>query len=455
MNNRKSCISVLAEILEEIENLPSGPFWIRDMREHKYIFPISLDAGNGQVIRITYEIDQMINKFSKILMDELFQSRKSEFTDIEWTRIIKRVFGNVIADYDKETNVKNHAEKILESIEGKVDKWIEDIQEFEHVFGCHICNVTDLEPLSIGPVCFEPRLVWLERMENKGHVSKISRPRIERSWKGEKIRKRKSSKDEMHEWEILNTIGNSDFVCSVVVGPMGSEAGLQRALIAARLAMTAIALVFSKPSSALNVMNLTYDRQQHDQHYMAFSPTRGTREMSSWSFLPGGITWVSAEKWVELRSKSHDLFDCIGQAIWYATHGPSKVEKPRTMEVIFQTLLWFHEGCRESMDSMAIVKFVSSMEAISGGAGVKGILNLSRANLRIKDDIQFDKDVKTIYGMGRSRTVHGTNDRLMNDWSHFRNYSEILAQALLISFLDWVIEKQKTDDPKIFSQLKT
>lgn len=458
MNNRESCISFLAEILEEIENLPRGLFWIRDVMKGKYTSPIFLDAGNGRgAYIITPEIDEMLTRFSKMVMDALFQSHKSRFTHSEWNKMIKRAFGNALSSHDKAKTTRENSKEILSIVKQKVDAWINDIQEFEYVFGCHLCNIPDLEPLSIGPVRFEPRLIWLERMQDKGHISNVSRSRIGRVWRENRIRKRKPSEDEAHERHILDIIRDCDFVCSVVVGPMtGSEAGLQKALTAARRAMTAIALVVGyRPSSVLNVMSLIFDRQPYQQYHMAFSPTGRIGWMSSWSFLSGGVTWITAEKWMGLQSKFRSLFDCVGEAIWYSTHGHSKVERPKTMKVISQALLWFHEGCRESENSMAIVKFFSSMEALSCGKKAKGIFNLVKARLQIEDERKLCKDIEYLYGKGRSRTVHGTNDRLGHDWSDSRNFAENLARQCLITCLLWASDNRETDDPNLFSQPKT
>ena len=110
-----------------------------------------------------------------------------------------------------------------------------------------LCNVLNLNPLSIGTVLFEPRNTWLDRMSSNGIVSKISLSRIKRAWKVERLRKRKESMNQIREGEILDTIGKCDYVCSVNVETAGDEAWLQKALTAARLATTAIALAWKRP----------------------------------------------------------------------------------------------------------------------------------------------------------------------------------------------------------------
>jgi len=123
------------------------------------------------------------------------------------------------------------------------------------------------------------------------------------------------------------------------------------------------------------------------------------------------------------------------------------------MEALFQSLLWFHEGCRDEVDAMAIVKFCSAMEALACGGNEKRILKLAKARLRIRDEAQFVKDVRSLYRKGRSRTVHGTNDRLGHDWSESRGLAEHLARACLISCLELAAEPHDTDDPQVFLQL--
>lgn len=101
---------------------------------------------------------------------------------------------------------------------------------------------------------------------------------------------------------------------------------------------------------------------------------------------------------------------------------------------------------------MAIVKFCSSLEALAYRIGSRGILDLVKARLRVVDEEKLQEDVKRLYGTVRSRTVHGTNDRLGHDWTDTRNLSEELARGCLISCLEWAAEHQQANDPRLFSQ---
>ena len=456
MERKHSCVRLVEQIVKEIDNLPSGPFWIRDVvLEKRYSFPIVLNGSDGKEICITPEINVLLASFSRTLMDEFFVPQKSEFTNSEWNHMVKGAFGDALVNRDENKRAEEAAAAILTVVQNTIHDRIRDIQEHEYVFGCHFCNIPDFEPLSIGPVCFEPRHAWLARVHGNSCISNLSQSRIQRAWKGRHLRKRKPSEDKFRESNILDAIGNGNFVCGVAVGRMGAEAGLQKAVIAARLATTAIALAWARPASTLEAMTLTFDPQPHRRVNLVLSQDGSFGRRSSWTYLSGGVTWLSADDWRRLRADFSTIFDCAGEAVRYVTHGHIAAARPNIMKVLHQALLWFHEGCREDVDPMAIVKFCSSMEALTGGRKNRGILELMKAHLRIQNEDKLRKDLEGLYRAGRSRTVHGTNDRLGHDWSDSRILAEQLARMCLISCLQWAAEHRQSDDPRCFSQSKT
>lgn len=453
MSQHTSCLRLVENILKEIYGLPRGPFWVRDVVvEKRYSFPVTLNVGNGRQIYITPEIDAMIWSLSKSVMVEYFRPHKSDFTNPEWRRMVKRAFGEAIVDHDDEAVAKKDAGAVLEGTRTTLRDWINNIQKREYVFGCDFCKVSSqLKPLSIGSVLFEPRLTWLERMYDSGNVSKVSLSRIGRIWRGDRLGKRTDSEDQLREKEILDTIGECAFVCSVAVAPSGAEAGLQKALMAARVAMAAIALAWEKPSSVLNVMGLAFDREPHLRRNLVLLPDGHIGHEMSWSYRPGGVYWMQQEEWDDLVKEFDAIFDCAGEVVNYTTLGGNAVSRPDILNVLFQALLWFHEGSREQSDSMAIVKFCAAMEALSCGRKKRGILNLVRSRLVIKDENQFGKDLDRIYGEGRSRAVHGTSDKLGHDWSDDRQLAEGLTRLCLLSCLQRASECPQLRDPKEFS----
>jgi hypothetical protein len=72
---------------------------------------------------------------------------------------------------------------------------------------------------------------------------------------------------------------------------------------------------------------------------------------------------------------------------------------------------------------MAIVKFSASMDALGGGHRAGGIRRVINARLAVKDSDTIrpggptmKATIDKIYSDGRSRTIHGTNEKLGHDW---------------------------------------
>ncbi len=258
-------------------------------------------------------------------MNEYFGANKSDFTDSEWNLMVKKAFGKSLVNKNYEIRSADDCKIILNDTRRRLQDSIYDIQEQEYIFGCHFCNIPDLRPLSIGPVLFEPRLAWLRRMHRQGSVSTISLSRVERTWQGERLDERKDPEDGIGEREIHNAIGECDFVCSVKIAACGTEAGLQKAITAARLATTAIALAWDRPSSVLDSMALTFDRQPYRQENMVLFPNGHFGWQSSWSYLPGGVTWMRRENWEGLVADLDNIFNCAGEVISHVT----KIAKSR------------------------------------------------------------------------------------------------------------------------------
>lgn len=190
MSQKKNCLELVENILAEINDLPRGPFWFRDVVvEQRYTFPVTLDVGNAGYIYINPEINRKIGSLSEAILDAFFGNKKSAFTGPEWSKLVKIAFGSALVRSNDEVTANRQPADILKAVVEELRSRIQNIGEQEHVFACHFCNIPDLEPPSIGPVRFEPRHLWLDRMYDSGHISKVSLSRIPRVWRGECLRK--------------------------------------------------------------------------------------------------------------------------------------------------------------------------------------------------------------------------------------------------------------------------
>ena len=453
MSDSKSPTLLLEELLEKIRQFQQSQGEERRRTLNR------LMLSDGYPLCIDSEVDRSLREFSESLLDCDFSNHGSRFTDSDWHHMVRKALGNALCvELIGKTGAKETTQSVLAAITSAVERKIGDFEEREFTFGCHFADIPDLEPLEIGPVLFEPRDVWLERVHREGEVSKISRSRIERAWEGKRLCERVDSRDAAFERGILRTIGSGGYVCSVSVGLAGKKAGLQKALVAARLAMASVALTFEDASRVLKFMVLVNDERRPSHNHIEFSSSREFRSETSLSFSPGGVPRIPGgvhkrkeHGWRTVQNEFADQFASSGKAIRWFTHGEKEFEQPKTMSALFSALLWFYEGATETTDPMAIVKFCSSMEALTRGKGKEGIKSLVAVHFPDFDKSILDAEVEQLYGKGRNPTVHGKSSHLGDDWSSKRAIAEHLARVCLLGCLKVAAESGSgADDPKVF-----
>jgi hypothetical protein len=108
---------------------------------------------------------------------------------------------------------------------------------------------------------------------------------------------------------------------------------------------------------------------------------------------------------------------------------------------------------------MGIVKFSASMDALAVGTEDRGIRRVINARLKIKDETPIrpagptmKQVIDQIYKPGRSRTIHGTTDKLGHDWTVTRGLAEQWARLCLVSCIEWVGNNSLSDDPAQLAQ---
>ena len=448
--NDGSCVALAEELIAAVEGLPEGPFWVADVLEGRYPFPIPLEVGENGTIEITPQVDAMFPGFARALSDTFFENSKAMFRTAEWNRMVKDAFGLVFGQQSRDGVTKDRAEAAVQAVKTRLEERIAQIREREYAFGCHLFGDRDgslFGAFSIGPVDFEPRRQWLDRQHRDGRVSEVAAARLGRAWSGHKLRKRKRLRDEVLESGIIGAVGDCEWVCSVSMAPVGEDAGLRKALTAMRLAVVAIALAWKRPSSVVDEVLIAFDRNPHLQEHVVFYAGGGFRVVSRRAGTRRGLNWVKPEEWQRLLAASRNVFDCAGEAISYVTCVGRRAKRPKMMSTMFQALHWLHEGCCEDDDAMEVVKFCSSMDALARGEAQRGIKALVRARLTVRDEAGFDDFVKGIYGDGRSPTLHGRNEELTHDWSDKRQEAEHLARELLVSCIVWAQKHPECDDP--------
>lgn len=443
-------------IVKELTRIQAMPGRFRD-KDDDFKLPRMIATGDGGSITVSRTIDHAIIAVANQLMivDPTLVPR---FTRSEWRAAVRRAFGPSLARIDLNADAIQTASTVLAEVRTTLAEHVASHGACEFTFGCTLFGNKNIRPFSIGPVRFEGRLDWLNRKHNEGAVSAISRRRIERHWSNKRVKRRGRSIDAEDEADLLDTVGECPFVCTITTEGLGTEAGREKALIAARLATAAIALLWETPSKALSGLNLLFDRHPHRQKVVAFAPGKGMLAGSYRSHMPHG-PWLKAGQWEILFKERSEHFSAVGEVLDFVLSPSGKVTRSKMMNTLAHALLWFHEGCRETLAPIAIVKFSAALDALACGDGTSAIRRLITTNLGVPEAKAIRADgptmmqvVEEVYSRGRSRTIHGNNDRMGHDWTDTRALAEWFARHCLIMCLDWAAANPTCDEPSKLSK---
>jgi len=444
-------------IIEELTRLQAVPAPYRD-KDDAFPLPRMINAGNGGSIIVSRKIDDAI----VAVADQLMSSDPSlapKVTRAEWRALVRQAFGPALAMIDLDADPAKNSDTVLTEVKTGLGKHLSGYGVREFSFGCTLFGNATVKAFSIGPVRFESRSDLHDRKVGDRAVTAITRRRVKRAWSGKRPRKRKPSADSICETDILDAIGSCPFVCSVTTTGLAAEAGREKALTAARLAIAAIALLWETPSRSLEGMNLLFDRRIHRQTALTFIPGKIVLAGSRLSHMPHGHYWLKDGEWETQFEERKDHFRVVGEVLDYVIDPTGNVARPRMMNALAQALLWFHEACREIVTLMAIVKYSAALDALACGGKCGGIRRLINVRLGISDNQPIRPNgptlkqaVDEIYSDGRSRTIHGTNEKLGHDWSGTRGLAEQFARRCLLLCIAWVAQNSASDDPKQLSQ---
>jgi len=447
---------IVKDIIVELTRLQSVPVARRNDGDD-FPLPRMIAAGDGGGLIVSKKIDDGIADVAKLLLDN-DPSLKTGYTQAEWRAAVRRSFGPALAAIDLDDRPQDNAKLVLRSVRDALSKDQSRQISREHAFGGTLFSDANIAPFAIGPVRFEARADWLARQVRANYISKVTARRITKAWQGKKLTKRKVSKQSIDEDDILHAVGTCPIVCSVTTKGFGGEAAKDKALTAARLALAAIALLWQTPSKALSGFNLLFDRSVRRVKTLTFVPDKHVLSGSSLSHMPHG-PWLKPGAWEDLLRERKDHFAVAGEVLDFILSPAGQVARPTLMNTFAQALMWFHEGCRETVSLMAIVKFTASMDALAGGHGEPAICRVITARLGLKpqgpirrNGPTLSETIKKIYGDGRSRTVHGTNDKFGWDWTDTKGSAEQFARLCLISCMDWAAQNTTAHDPALLQK---
>lgn len=441
-------------ILEEFERIQTSPSLLTE--EDTTFFPGLIPAGEGKVFQTSRKMEQDIALIAKQLRGP-DQSLALKVTNEEWRKMMRAEIGPALAKIDFDRPADSNADQVISELRNAIEKHRTSFSEREYVFGCSLFSNENIKTFQIGPVRFEPRLDWLQRTCAEGKITGISERRIRKRWTGAKLRKRKPSWESHQESGILDALEGCAFVCSVETNGFASEAGREKALLAARMAQTSVALLWPTPSGALDGMNLKYDRQMYNKYTLSFTENRYTLAGSKSSQQPFG-PYLKDGLWDQIFSELKEYFELVAKILDFVT-APEIKSGTRALEsTLSQSLFWFHEACREQSNFVSIVKFSASLDALACGGKEKGIQRLICARLGLEPDSpirpkgpSLREALRKVYNEGRSRAVHGTSEKIYHDCSETRALAERFAQLCLVECIRHAALEKNLTDPNKFS----
>lgn len=413
--------------------------------------PPVLPLGDGRQLSATKALLDAVAKYAKLRLENE-PILRSRFKIEELTKLAGQAFGRILHTVDLDQADDDLIGPLKEDVDRLLTEWIDQHHRaIDLTLGCHLLKGEDAYPTRVGPVIFETREQWRQRSIDAGRLSATTARRLGAHWSGKPLAKRKPSHDEHAERAVRDAVGDCPIVCTVETNGLSGKYVQEKGLLAARIAMMAVALMWDRPSEGLRWMHLHYDRRVFHRHTVLFAEGRHVGSNSEISQLPGG-RWTDADLIKRLKSFQW-LFDQVGDALFSYVQPTRTVARPTLMNALFLSLWWFHEACREPLDQIATTKFAASMDALVVGQSGDAIIRFIGARLGHKPSDPIMKDGRTtkeaitkIYSDGRSRLIHGNSSDFAHDWLETRQTAEAIGRWCLVAACDWLSENTGTDD---------
>lgn len=444
-------IELIIVILQELRKAQIEPWKPRPQERTKSLsLPPMLPLPDGRQIAATDDLLAAIHDYARICWDN-DPAIKLRATFDEYAQFARRAFGQILYDIELESTDEEICQTIRESVDSSITTLIQDQrQSIDLTLGCHVLDGDDAYPIRIGPVRFETRKQWLRRMDEDKKLTSTTRRRLEDHWNGRTLKKRKPSLDSAREDSILRSIDACPTVCTVETDSLSAKFTREKGVLAARLAITAVALMWRPASSGLDWMNLLYDLRLPVRYTVSFGIS-GTMGSFASSQAPHGR--IVNNEILETLNQFQSLFDQIGLVLSSYVQPMRINQRPNISNAIFLSLWWFHEACREPMDQIATTKFAASLDALTGGHRSRGIMQFLETRGGFKPEMTLMVDgrttketIKQIYSDGRSQLIHGSSDNFAHDWSDIRQTAEAVAQFCLVQAISWMEHNPNSDD---------
>ena len=399
---------------------------------------------------------------------------KRTFRDADWKNLIHIKVAYALDRSNQNGDLEETAKQVLNDVNTSLEQHRMGLGQFEFAFGCTLFSDLRPAPFSIGPVTFETKEDWLARHLAANAIQNATAAYVQECWESTVPAGELKGLEVDLADAILALTRDAPFVCSVVTTGISYEFGQQNAKTTARLALTAVALIWMRSSFALADMNLVEDRVERNLASLSFRDGNPASRGRRWSCGNGAS--LSSAKWDQLRQDFADEWAIIAEILHLIVDPTRQTQRPKTMHALTHALLWFHQGCREIEPVIAVTNFASALDCLVEGEGrtgkkeknnktkpVYGIIHMIEARLGYKADSRpwwtlgktVTEVVDEICDHARNAVIHGLWDRGIRgpasdpfrDWSTVRTRAEQLTRLLLLACMDWAIQNPKIDCP--------
>lgn len=448
---------LISEIITDTLELQADADRARRRENGPIRLPIMIPAPDHRTIEITPNSAEKIWLLGERRLDNL--AIRNTVNASDWHRIVQRAFGYALSEMDCRSSLSDQVKLVRDVFKREIEQRLEfSRQALCHHFGCTFIQEKHFSRITIGPSKIRERREWLDEARSSGDLSESVYQHVLAHWEGTPAIPAMTVTEEREAKPVIAAVGSAAFVCSVTTEGITQDMSKEKALLAARLTLATLALVWDQPSRALEGMNLNADGPSFTSVSLFSAGSTGLLDGWKREQLPSAPGFVN-QTWEQASEQYRPLFAVAGEALDVYTGRLTVGGRPKTSKTIFHAIMWFHDACRERVALLAVVKFAATLEILSGSESTHAICSAIEKHLGLKKNAplirNYDKSVgsivERIYSIGRSRTLHGKNDKFTEDWEFWRRISEMLARLLLIKFLEWSVHHRDEDDPDGFS----
>ena len=335
----------------------------------------------------------------------------------------------------------DEARRLKKFIRDEIEKHTVGYGDAKTAYGCWLISPPPNHLIRIGPVCFEDKHSWLNRLYQHGEISETTHSRLSRTFSGERLEPRGTSRDQHYEETIRRQISNAPMVCEVMTHGLATELVYKRSMIAANLALTSISLIFKNPSIIREHFRTTLDGDPLFNYNFLIKP--GSQKLVGWQWTRQHRAYhITPKMWEAAYENAGSFLKIAGEMISCWCSVVDYEEASLLLRSLSQSLFFFWKACREDNDLLSIIELVAALEALAKGQKKEGILKLIEARINLSRDQEFVKSkslknfIENVYSVARSGTLHGTNDKILLDWSETRETTEALARECLVACME-------------------